>query len=61
MARLREAGHEPRMVQVPRSDLLRVRIGRFTDRRQAERLVTQLRDQGFDAVVVIDADEEQGS
>lgn len=58
MDRLREAGHEPRLVRVARNDLLRVRIGRFTDRDNAERLVTTLRDQGFDAVVVIDADEE---
>ena len=56
--RLRDAGHQPRLVRVPRNDLLRVRIGRFQTSDQAEVLVTELRDQGFDAVVVSDADEE---
>lgn len=58
--RLRDAGHQPRLVRVPGSDLLRVRVGRFQNDDQAEILITQLRDQGFDAVVVRDvADERQ--
>lgn len=57
--RLREAGHQPRLVKVPRNDLLRVRVGRFQTSEEAETLVTTLRDQGFDAVVVSDADDER--
>lgn len=58
MEALREAGHQPRLVRVPRNDLLRVRIGRFETSEDAESLVTELRDADFDAVVVSDADEE---
>ncbi len=57
--RLREAGHSPRLVRVSRNDLLRVRVGRFQTSGEAETLVTTLRDQGFDAVVVSDAHEER--
>lgn len=59
MERLREAGHQPRLVRIPRNDLLRVRVGRFADRDPADALVTALRNSGFDALVVSDADEEQ--
>lgn len=55
---LQENGHQPRLVNVLRKDFLRVRIGRFETSEEAERLVDQLRNQGFDAVVVSDADEE---
>ena len=59
MDRLREAGHEPRLVRVPTSSLLRVRVGRFADREEAEALMTTLGDGGFDALVVSNADEER--
>ncbi|MFW5951680.1 MAG: SPOR domain-containing protein [Gemmatimonadota bacterium] len=59
MDRLREAGHSPRLVRVPRNDLLRVRVGRFASSDEAGRLLTRLRDQGFDAVVVNDAAQER--
>ena len=59
MDRLREAGHEPRLVTVPGNDLLRVRVGRFRSSAEASGLVTRLRDQGFDAVVVRNAHEER--
>jgi tetratricopeptide (TPR) repeat protein len=59
MERLQEAGHEPRLVRVPRNDLLRVRVGRFQTAEEAESLVTTLRDQGFDAMVVSDAGDER--
>ena len=60
MQQLRDAGHQPRLVRVPDSELLRVRVGRFQNDEQAEILIAQLRDQGFDAVVVRDvADERQ--
>ena len=59
MARLREAGYEPRAVLVPRNDLLRIRVGRFQTSEEAARLVTELERQGFAAVVVRDADRER--
>ncbi len=59
MERLREAGHSPRLVLVPRNDLLRVRIGRFPSQDDAVRLVNRLRSQGFEALPVRDAAEER--
>ena len=59
MQRLREAGYSPRIVRVPRNDLLRVRIGRFTSSEEATALVTRLREGGFDAVPVKDAAQER--
>lgn len=56
---LREAGHQPRLVRVPDSALLRVRIGRFASDEGARALIDQLRDQGFDAVLVRDVAEER--
>lgn len=55
MERLQQAGFSPRLIRVPRSGLLRVRVGRFTSSEEAASLVTRLRDRGFDAVVVGDA------
>ena len=60
MERLREAGHSPRLVRLPGSDLLRVRVGRFQTADEARRLEAEIRTDGFDAVLVSDADEEQG-
>lgn len=57
--RLRDAGYSPRLVRVPRNDLLRVRVGRFTSSSAASEVVTRLRSQGFDAIVVSDAAEER--
>lgn len=59
-ARLRKAGHTPRLVLVPNSSLLRVRIGHFSTAQDAGGLVRQLKAQGFPAVVVGDANREQG-
>ena len=61
MARLQEAGHSPRLVRMPGSELLRVRVGRFRTVEEARRLEAEIRDDGFDAVLVSDADEEQGT
>lgn len=58
-AKLRDAGHQPRLVMVAGSSLLRVRIGRFPDAQAAGEIVRQLKDQGFDAIVVGDADRER--
>lgn len=59
MERLRRAGYSPRLVLVPRSDLMRVRVGQFTSSGEASDLLTRLRHDGFDAVVVRDADQER--
>ncbi|MEJ2216129.1 MAG: SPOR domain-containing protein [Gemmatimonadota bacterium] len=57
-AKLTKAGHTARLVLVPNSDLLRVRVGRFTTSQDAEDLVRRLKAEGFPAVVVGDADHE---
>ncbi len=59
VARLRRAGYDPRVVTVPANALVRVRIGRFGSRQEAERLMNQLRRDGFDAIVVADAIQER--
>lgn len=59
MERLRRAGYSPRLVRVPRNDLMRVRVGQFTTSDEASDLLTRLRDDGFDAVVVRDAHQER--
>lgn len=59
MAQLREVGHQPRLVRVPNSSLLRVRIGRFQSDETARALIDRLRDQGFDAVLVRDVGDER--
>lgn len=56
---LREAGYSPRLVRLPGSDLLRVRVGRFEGSGEAAELVTRLRGRGFEAVVVGDAAQER--
>ena len=61
LEKLRDAGYEPRVVRVPRNDLLRVRVGRFATSDEAARVVARLKADGFDAVVVSDADEERGT
>lgn len=57
--RLRRAGHEPRLVGLPGSSLVRVRVGRFADREDARALVQRLIADGFEALVVADAEREQ--
>lgn len=57
-ARLEKAGHSSRLVLVPNSELFRVRVGRFTTTMEAEDLVRRLKAEGFNAVVVGDADHE---
>jgi SPOR domain len=59
MARLRDAGFDPRAVLVPRNTLLRIRVGRFTSAQDARTVMEALQRAGFDAVVVSDADEER--
>ncbi|HEX6939739.1 MAG TPA: SPOR domain-containing protein [Longimicrobiales bacterium] len=57
--RLRRAGYEPRLVYVPGSSLLRVRLGRFANAAAANALAARLRAAGFAAVVVRDANRER--
>lgn len=57
--RLRRAGHEPRLVGLPGSSLVRVRVGRFADRDSARALARRLIADGFEAFVVADAEREQ--
>lgn len=57
--RLRARGYEPRTVLVPANALLRVRVGRFATAAEAAALVSVLKSEGFDAIVVADAREER--
>ena len=52
------ASLEPRLVRLPGSDLVRVRIGRFESVEQAEELMRRTVDLGLDAIVVQDAERE---
>jgi hypothetical protein len=56
---LRAAGFEPRMVQLPESDLFRVRLGRFRAREGAGDLVERLHGRGFAAGVATGARRER--
>jgi len=58
-AQLRRAGFEPRLVRLPESSLVHVRVGRFSSAAEAETLVGRLRAAGFTALVVRDAGREQ--
>ncbi len=57
--RLRAAGFEPRLVRVPGSPLVRVRVGRFPTRAAATEVLAALRAAGFEATVVMDAAKEE--
>ncbi|MFW6078694.1 MAG: SPOR domain-containing protein, partial [Gemmatimonadota bacterium] len=57
--RLRDAGYRPRLVYVPGSTLLRVRVGRFEARDQAAELARRIEADGFPVVVVRDAHRER--
>lgn len=58
MARLRQAGLQPRLVRVPGNDLMRVRVGAFEEQADAVAARDRLRSEGFDAVLVDDATRE---
>ena len=58
-ARLRRAGHEPRLVYVAGSQLLRVRVRRFQNAKAADALAQSLRKAGFAAIVVNDVARER--
>jgi cell division protein FtsN len=54
----RRRGLEPRLVRVPGSDLVRVRVGRFQDGGEAMDLRERLRGMGMEAIIVQDASRE---
>ena len=55
---IREEGFETRIVQIPESRWIRVRVGRFQTQAQARELITRLSSLGFDAVLASDVDKE---
>lgn len=57
--RVRNAGFEPRVVQVEGSPLFRVRVGRFPTRAAAAEVRDRILAAGFDAGVARDADRER--
>jgi cell division septation protein DedD len=58
-AELRRAGYDPRLVLLPGSTLIRVRVGRFAAQAPAAALVRELESRGFAALLVSDADRER--
>ena len=56
--RARSAGLDPRLVRIPGSGLLRVRVGRFPDSPAAEAVLGDVRTLGFEATIVTDALDE---
>jgi hypothetical protein len=56
--RVREAGLDPRLVKVPGTDLVRVRVGRFVAAADADSLRARVRSLGLEAMVVSDASNE---
>ncbi len=59
LQRATDAGLDPRLVRIPGSGLVRVRVGRFTSQDAADGRVAEIRAQGFDALLVSDADQEE--
>lgn len=59
MERVRAVGLEPRLVRVPGSGLLRVRIGRFVEESPAVELRRRAAELGFEALVAEDAASEE--
>lgn len=57
-AELERRGYSPRLVRVPGSHLLRVRIGRFSHREGADALARELRELGFECTLSSDAHRE---
>jgi len=55
----RDAGFEARLVRLPGSRLLRVRVGRFGTTAAAAEVSKRLETRGFTAAVVTDADQEE--
>lgn len=58
-SRARDAGFETRVIRVPGSRLIRVRVGRFASSEAADPVMKRLEAHGFTAAVVPDADREE--
>ena len=54
-----DAGFVTRLARVKESDLIRVRIGNFTDRTEAVQLMEKIHELGYDATVVRDVTLEE--
>lgn len=59
MDRLRRSGYEPRLVRIPGSDLLRVRVGDLASEEEARTLLRELKAKGFEALLVSDVAQEE--
>lgn len=59
LARVDAAGFEGRLVRVPGSDLVRVRVGRFDSAEGAGAILERLQGLGFTAAIARDADREE--
>ena len=57
--RAREEGFDPRVVRTPGSDVLRVRVGVFEARSDAEDLARTLSERGFETLISSDREEER--
>jgi cell division protein FtsN len=57
--RAADAGFDARLVLIPGSDLVRVRVGSFDEEQEATTILQQLRDRGFTAAVAKDAHLEE--
>ncbi len=57
--RLTEAGFVSRLVMVPGSELVRVRVGRFATREEAGSTVEELENAGFEVTIATDAESEE--
>lgn len=57
--RARSVELDPRLVRIPESGLIRVRVGRFADSPGAEEVLHRVRDLGFEATIVTDALKEE--
>lgn len=56
--KLQEAGYDARTATLPGDDLIRVRVGQFTQRNAARSIVDQLKSDGYEALIVTDAARE---
>ena len=59
VAEAQKAGFEARLVHMPGSRLVHVRVGRFDSGSEASELLKRLQDLGFTAAVVRDANREE--
>lgn len=56
---LRASGYQPRLVRVPGNNLIRVRLGRFSEREEASGLQRRLAEAGLESTIVSDARSEE--